>query len=349
MSESVIVNDPIQEKLNLLKKNNDDLIICLENAKNIDYNLIGKTSDDISVPDISVMVIFGLIGAVITNNEALKNFLDNIHSDASLPKSKTIAGKILHHKGDIIDKVDRRGSESFTPFLHRLFGGHDILSFKGDNPIVLLTKQYGIIGGIINTIRHLVADTFSKQGMVLPGSSFLDFSKDGKLTNHIAEWSKQASHGTKLTPAEAYSELFSIKMQDIGATTVTIILSHLYIKIAKIESKVARSQLKIIALLTNITVSAIWGAIKHGGIPKISIPSVTALIKEVVTFFVVNYRELKELENKTSMLIQKGDILQSEVYATGKDLYTYDNPMDYIYELQRGQENFDRMTDIFNS
>jgi hypothetical protein len=343
---SLIINDSFNEKLISLKKNNDALVICLENTKEINYNTIGKTSDDVSVVDISTMVIFGLIGAVVTNNEALKHFLDDIHSDSSLSKPKTLLGNVLHHKGDVIDHVTRK--ETFAPYLHRLFGGHDILSFKGDNPINLLTKQYGIMGGIIQAIRHLTSDTFSKEGLALPGSSFLDFTRDGKISNHLAEWAQCSSRGTNLTPVEAYSELFTIKMQDIGATTVTIALAKLYAKNAKIESEIAICQLKIIALLTNVVVSAVWGAIKHGGIPKISIPAITTLIKEVIAFFVLNYKELKELENKTSVLIQKGDILQAEVYATGKDLYSYDDSFEYIKELERGQKNFDQLTAVFN-
>jgi hypothetical protein len=343
---SLIINDSFNEKLILLKKNNDALVVCLENAKEIDYNTIGKTSDDVSVSDISTMVIVGLIGAVITNSEALKHFLDDIHSDSSLSTPNTLLGNVLHHKGDAIDHVTRK--ETFAPYLHRLFGGHDILSFKGENPINLLTKQYGIMGGIIQAIRHLASDTFSKEGLTLPGSSFLDFTREGKISNHLAEWAQYSSQGTKLTPVEAYSELFTIRMQDIGATTVTIILVKLYEKIAKIESKIAICQLKIIALLTNIVVSAVWGAVKHGGVPKISIPTIAALIKEVVAFFVLNYKELAELENKTSVLIQKGDILQAEVYATGRDLYSYDDSFEYIKELERGQRNFDQLTVIFN-
>jgi len=64
---SIVINNQLEEKLLSLKKNNDELISCIEKVKEIDYKTIGKMSDDISVIDISTMVVFGLIGAGITN------------------------------------------------------------------------------------------------------------------------------------------------------------------------------------------------------------------------------------------------------------------------------------------
>ena len=112
------------------------------------------------------MLVFGFIGGAISNSEQLKDFLDNIHTDASSNNLKTFLGKFFHHKGDNIDHTTR-GGKDFASYLHRLYGGHDPFSIgHGDNPFILLVKQYGIPKGILQAVMHLVADTFSKQGNI---------------------------------------------------------------------------------------------------------------------------------------------------------------------------------------
>lgn len=241
---------------------------------------LGKPSDDIDRCDFLTAVIIGLICAGLTASEKLSAFLDDIHTDASLVNPKTFIGKILHHSGDVIDHVTR-GGKGFATYLHRLYGGHDIISFgRGDNPFVLLCRQYGIPKGIIQALRQLVADTFSKNGGALPGSSFLDFTKDdGSAGNLLDEWAKALSKGKGFSPQSVYAQLFSIHSQDIGSVAVVDMLLKAYE--GKRFSKAAKSQLRIIALLTMSAAAAAIGMDKHDMIPKLNIPAVSALVFEV--------------------------------------------------------------------
>ncbi|MDR1971273.1 MAG: hypothetical protein LBQ46_05075 [Treponema sp.] len=348
-------------RLEALKSRSDEIFSEIEKVTSADYSILSRSDDDISPPDIAAMVIFGIAGSAISNNEKLKELLDDIHTDASLKHPKTLLGKLLHHTGDNIDHVTR-GGKSFATYLHRLYGGHDPFSIKGDNPFVVLCKQYGIPKGIIQAIRHLIADPFSKNGGVLPFSSFLDFTKeDGTVGNYLDEWSKEAAKGTGLSPQEAYAELFSIKAQDIGATTVTIVLAKLYIKIRneiyknqmrinssyskqeKYFSRIAESQLKLIALMTNIAGSATWGMIKHGGIPKVSIPAVLSLIRELITFFCLNYKDLKNIEGNTQLIMEDINLLENDIYIRAKILPSYETRDEYNDELDRGYNNFEAL------
>lgn len=250
----------------------------IEHASLNDYSKLARLGDELSWFDVLSMVIFGIIGGAISNSDQLKKFMDSIHTDASSNNPKTILGKLFNHKGDYIDKVTR-GGKDFATYLHRLYGGHDPFSIgHGDNPFSILVKQYGIPKGIIQAIRHLIADTFSKQGGTLPFSSFLDIKKDdGSIGNLLDEWSKEVAKGTGLNPQQVYSELFTIKAQDLTSVLITDVLVKAYVKIKTLQnpnnffSKTGISQLKIIALLTNVLTSAIWGAAKHNGVPNLNI------------------------------------------------------------------------------
>ena len=146
--------------------------------------------------DYSFAIVIGILGAVIDTNEKLETFLDQVHQAAN-SSTKTgnafidFPAKLLHHQGDWIDTVPtmqddghvinkflNRAAKEIKPGIwqggtntpHRIFWGHDILSFHEDNPIYISIKQYGVGKGILQAIRHIVADTCSKQGLPIPGS-----------------------------------------------------------------------------------------------------------------------------------------------------------------------------------
>lgn len=280
--------------------------------------------DDLTASDVLSAVMAGLIGAAVSTSDKLKAFLHEIHSDASLKNPRTLAGRLLHHAGDAIDRTTR-GGKPFATYLHRLYGGHDIFSVgHGDNPFVLLCKQYGIPRGILQAIRHLVADTFSKNGGVLPGSSFLDFVReDGTVGNYIDEWSKEIASGTGLSSQEVYAELFAIKMQDVASVSVIDVLLKAYKKgVSSITgtrySDIAASQLRIIALFTAAIGSAGIGAIKHKGVVKNNIPVLAALASETVRLLRLNEREIKEISRKNDNLEERVVKLESEAMDIGR-------------------------------
>ena len=99
-----------------------------------------------------------------------------------------------------------------------------------------------------------------------------------------------------------YSELFTIKAQDVSSLVITDVLVKAYVKIRTLQdksksfSKIGITQLKIIAYLTNVLTSAIWGAIKHNGVPNLNIPTIFKLIVEIMKFYVLNYKVLNVIQ-----------------------------------------------------
>jgi hypothetical protein len=125
------------QKIKDLHKENVVIFSEINNVTKNDYSTLSRSNNEISPVDISFMLIFGVLGATITNSEKLKEVLDDIHSDASLKNPKTLWGKLLHHKGDDIDHITR-GGKPFATYLHRLYGGHDPFSLGPDNPFYVL-------------------------------------------------------------------------------------------------------------------------------------------------------------------------------------------------------------------
>lgn len=105
--------------------------------------------------DYCYALAIGLAGAVISTNEALAQYLDEIHKAASgaggeFDVFQAFLGSLLHHEGDYIDMIERpfknrNGGNAYCIF-HRLLWGHDILSIDNDNPFALMYKQQGIRG-----------------------------------------------------------------------------------------------------------------------------------------------------------------------------------------------------------
>jgi hypothetical protein len=351
------------QKVEKLQRENEKIFSEISSITKNDYSILSRSNDEVSSVDIAFMLIFGIIGATISNNEKLKEVLDDIHSDASLKKPKTFLGKILHHRGDGIDHITR-GGKPFATYLHRLYGGHDPFSLNTDNPFYVLVKQYGIPKGILQALRHLIADPFSKNGGVLPLSSFLDFTKeDGSVGNYIDEWSKAVAKGSGMNPQQVYSELFSIKAQDVCSTMVTVVLVKLYTTSRNIIdndiihkynetpenkyfSKIAISQLTLIALLSNVIGSVALGMVKNKDVPKINYPVAGALILEIFKFFRLNYADLKYIEKRTEKLEKEISIIEKQIFLRGNKLPTYKTCNGYIKEIENEYSSYIGYTNI---
>ena len=96
------------------------------------------------------------------------------------------------------------------------------------NPFELMYQQKGLMG-IVQAVRHLLADTMSKQGLPVPGSSHLDTEREGgRPWNRIIDWVQGLSieaGGDKKMAQEIYSHMFTIRAQDIAAGGLVASLS----------------------------------------------------------------------------------------------------------------------------
>jgi hypothetical protein len=345
-----------------------DLEVLQESCKNefsrIDSLLDLQSSDfpsDIKPIDIAFPIIYGTIGSFISTSEDINKFLSQIHNQASSKEPKTFLGKIFHHFDDRIDQVLKDGEKIYVkrdgiskPDInsHRVMFGHDPFSlFHGDNPFDILIQQHGVLKGILRVFQHLVGDTFSKQGLPIPFHSYFDFYKDGKLSNRLLEFAKNCARdanesGKEINHGQAFNQLFTIKASDIISTGLTWTLCLIHNKLRGFQDPVQKSQTKIIGFSSQLFSKIIIGYCRTG-VPMISWPTLSALLKQIFTFFRANYSDIKRLEEITDQLVSKNRELERTVFEVGKDLKSYSKPEDYILELDRNYRSFTKLANAF--
>lgn len=124
------------------------------------------------VTDIPVIVVAGGLGTL--SSVLLRDFFSSLH-DSTWGRSSTINGG---HSGENTDWVP--GNKQPGGFGHRWKYGHDLLNpFEVDwNQYADLAKQCGEkipvwLKAPFLWMRHLLQDTFSKEGLPMPGHSLL--------------------------------------------------------------------------------------------------------------------------------------------------------------------------------
>lgn len=362
----------MSEIASLHKYNN--ILMDLENVSSVSdqmkMEIMNINIDDITIEsDIDIYnfifaSVFGILGATISSSEAIEKFTDKIH-DISSGKNvqnpnqvQTLLGNLLRHNGDNIDvAVLTDGNKSFLnrggnpsgPFMHRLLRGHDPLSIQGDNPFQLLCSQYGFTKGVTQVLRHLIADTFSKEGLPIPGHSNFDFKRsDGSLSNYFIEISKNlAKQSPNADMRSVYEGIFTIKAKDIASQGLVWALCKAYFLFRGIDDSTRQRQIKIISYGMNFFTHAGIGMARQGGIPYIHWPALVMLSKEFASIYLDSYKEIRELENKTISLVSSNDKLEAKVFATGKNIKTINSADDYFDNLNKEISAFDDLTNFF--
>lgn len=330
--------------------------IDLENAININ---VDKTPSDLDMYDYLFASVFGILGAVLSTNKHVDAFCKQIHTHASgnyKTKSNNIQkffGDILYHNGDSIDQIggsfiNRFGDNTNNIGFHRLLWGHDPVSLGKDNPFYLMIKEHGLLNGAVKAFRHLVADTFSSQGLPIPGHSFFDSKgANGKPTNLFLETSMKLANNDPIAAQKSFSRTFTIHAQDIVAQGFVWAAAKAYFFARGIDDLTRMRQYKIVTYAVNFFTHAGIGAIRQGGIPYISWPALTALIKETAGLFIDSYREIRKLESITDNIIADNIELERQVFATGSDLKSYSDSRGYIMELQNQDKIFSDLVSFF--
>ena len=270
-------------------------------------------------------IAFGFAGIFISNNTKLDVFLEGVHdaasgSDEGCSPFQKFLGDIFRHKKDNLDKVNKkfinRAGEPADAAFHRIFWGHDILSFGKDNPFYLLVKQYGWFG-VIQAVRHLSADTMSKQGLPLPGSSLFDYnSSDGKTKNYLVELARKLSidaFGNKNGVQEIYRHLLTLRGQHIISSTIITTLSNVYFRVLNISNEFRKKQFLIMAYSINFFGDYIYGYIKTKTIPYINYPVAHLLIKNIILLDYMNKKETKNLINEIDKQEKEFILLKNEI------------------------------------
>lgn len=301
------------------------------------YNSPIKCESRLDGWDYCYAIALGLSGAFITTSQKLDEYLADIHKAASESAGdydcfQKLMGRLLHHKGDFIDKVDasfknRSGDNAYGLF-HRLLWGHDVISINKDNPFYLMFQQKGMTG-IVQAVRHLLADTLSKQGLPSPGSSLLDYiDENQKNSNYLIKISQELSleaFDNKAMAQEIYSHMFTIKAQDLTFASVVFIMTIAYAKARKIEDPIRKSEIRLISYFISFWGKAVIGMIRQKGIPYISLPLATAMMTEWVRNDYLYRKRIKQLKTDTDDIVRRINCLERRCFFVeemiGEDYY----------------------------
>ena len=305
--------------------------------------------------DYCFAITIGSIAALLDTNEKLTKFLDVVHQHANQDKHgenafQNFLSDALHHSGDWMDAVPventkipksvRRGakhaanqnwiwsSEMKYGAPHRVFWGHDIFSFKEDNPFRIMVQQQlsksslgksipnPVFSGVTQALRHLIADTCSVQGCPMPGHSWADYiDQYGVTRNHLLDF---CNHYIKSTPGLkasgfnniVFNTMFSIHMQDIMSSGLVFASVAAYGKLRKIQNVDRMVQMRVIAYGINFFAPALQGCLVNG-VPKIDWPCFLALTKNICQMLHRSTEQIQELIHETDQLVLCRDELQN--------------------------------------
>lgn len=331
-------------------------------SANFDYEkevalAISTCPSNLDAYDLIFSITIGILSAILDTNDKVADFFNEIHELASkdVVKSenpiKALLAKALHHQGDWMDKpptttLNKNGKpikdyitraaeqvdgvwnkNNVTPSgPHRIFWGHDIFSLKGDNPFSLCVKEYGVGRGVLQAIRHLIADICSRQGVPVPGSSYFDYievsqdalgNQKSNMKNKLLDFCQQYSKEVLDRKQggfnnEIFNHMFSIHIQDVLSTGLVMAGLVAYCKGRRIEDESRKVQMRVIGYMSTAFGSALIGAATHNGIPYINWPAFFAIAKNVIQMIHITSKEIKEIIAETERLIVERAVLESK-------------------------------------
>lgn len=287
----------------------------------------GRLESDMDEGDVGFCIVAGLLCVVVSTNEAAAKWLEGVHGAASGDGGKfdsiqRLLGKALNHEGDAIDLFGSasnfvtRGGENAYPLFHRLLFGHDVLSgggegFVNDNPFVLMVEQKGqVLPGVTQAIRHLLADTMSKQGLPLPGSSYLDTTREnGRPWNMIIDWSQDLAvraYGDKRRAEEIYERVFTVRFQDAAGSGLIEALNAAYRGVRGVSDEMRCAQIRLLSIAIAFFGEAAIGAYRQNGIPYVNNPMLPQLAHAYFSLIVKSGLETARLHRETEGVLREG-------------------------------------------
>ena len=340
----------VEQRLDDLSK---ETLEEMTRLNSLDTSAIEKCPSGLDALDYCTSIAIGYLAITITTDEEFSIYLEDIHKSASgasgeYDKLQTVLGKLLYHKGDDIDTItapfkNRKGGNAYGAF-HRLLWGHDILSSQEDNPIVLMVKQRGL-SGIIQAFQHLVADTASKQGLPLPGSSYLDFEKEnGSLSNYLIKVSEEISVesvGNKRLAQSIYSHMFTIRAQDCAGNVVIENLSLGYFKARNISDQTRIIQFKLISYIIAFLGHFYIGSLRQEGVPYFNVTEFKGLVGYLTELYIVGWKDVREMSRRSDACVNKSEQVISDIDNTVKMIGSPGD--DYDLKLRNGQKNVDAL------
>lgn len=348
-----------QSALQNVEESISQLLVEWEAPNETDIRFAAKSESALDAWDYCYTIAIGMAGVFISTNEEFGQYLDQIHKAASgasgeYDKFQSFMGDLLHHEGDHIDAIEmpfknRNGSNAYCIF-HRLLWGHDILSNKEDNPFVLMLNQQGM-SGILQAVRHLLADTTSKQGLPMPGSSYFDLvDENNKTSNYLIKVAQQLSEettGVKTAAQEIYSHMMTIRAQDVTAGVVVKLVTELYFLIRKINDDIRRTEIRLIAYTINFLGEAVVGATRQSGVPYINAPLALAMATSFAQFCHYNNKEVRGLTAITNNLHAQVEAIEKKEAQNILALPVMETADEYLFAADTAEANVDELLSFF--
>lgn len=314
-----------------------DIMTCENSFTNTETEIARMTSKtnptdpkdhfqpDLDSFDFCFALASGLVATFLATNEDTAKWLESVHEAASGKAGnydiiQQMLGSLLFHKGDALDVyasgegfIGRNGETAYVMF-HRLLFGHDILAFgKGimpHNPFALMCEQNGLTG-ILQTVRHLLADTMSAQGLPVPGSSYLDCEREGgKPWNKMIDWVQELSLeacGNKKMAQDIYSHMFTIRAQDIAAGGLIAGLNRAYAHARNIGDPIRKAQIELIDTGIAFFGQAAVGTARQKGVPYINNAMIPQLAKAYAGLLAASGKRTLQLDKETTALCASAD------------------------------------------
>jgi hypothetical protein len=276
----------------------------------IDYDLFPRWR----AADIPVMICLGFLGGLLSYG--LHDKFEALHNDwAKLSYAKG------GHAAEIIDKIPGK--------MHRFKYGHDIL-----NPFEVDWDNYfpdGVQAGFMKKLaawmRHLFQDTFSTEGLPLPGSSYF---RDviGKLTSGI-------SAVPDMDKYQAYKTFFTVKARDITGTMFVASAMTLYIWGTERGNdkkffNYRYTSLTLGALLVSI-VTGLCMPVKNASFNH---SAVAAMVPYVVALIKVNKRVNEQLKQRDLSIADNNKVLGAQrqlLDGARTNLTVFNSRLDSVY------------------
>ena len=322
----------------------------------LDFDKIEKSESTLDIADYCFVFLFGFLGAFLSTRKSFEKYLAKIHAAASengeeCDKFQIMMGKLVHHKKDNIDLMINRNETSADIRFHRLLWGHDVLNVSKDNPFALMIEQKGSkIGGILQALRHLIADTMSKQGLPMPGSSSFDYLKDNQsVSNYIIDLTSNLSieaFDNKAMAQEIYSHMFTIRAQDICGGALARALTEVYFKTRKINDNLKKAQILFMVYAIDFFVEALIGTTRQNGVPYINIPVGAMMMISFVKVNYIEFKEIKSISKQTDKLILQTDKLLDK-YENHLKLIKKSNSFEDMFdEMEQSEKNIEMLIDF---
>lgn len=236
--------------------------------------------------DVLVMLGVGFLGAFISSSLCEK--FSKMH-DAWGGRTYDKGG----HSGECIDA--REYIKKYRPRFHRLDYGHDILNpFEVDWDNYLTDgSQASFIKKVTMWLLHLAQDSFSKQGLPLPGSSYIR-----RLIGVIL---KGGNSWLDIQQFDLYEVAGTLKARDFVGMTAVPLLIKAYVFGTEFHNKKRFLNYRYLSLALGALVSALTFGFMMPN-PSLNYPAFTVAIRYAIALWRLDRRLGKLLKERQRIL-----------------------------------------------